>query len=135
MAMLAGGLALAVLGAARGEIGQLRWTSSGVLAILSLAMLLASATGPVDWVLLMGGKSGWNLLNTALALAVNIALNLVLIPRIGITGAAIAWAASIIVNSVVPLLEAWLLLGMHPFNLGGLLTATASACGAFSLTV
>ena len=99
---------------------------AGVLAILSLAMLVASATGPVDWVLLMGGKSGWNLLNTGLALAVNIALNLLLIPRIGITGAAIAWAASIIVNSIVPLLEAWLLLGMHPFSLGGLLAAAAS---------
>jgi O-antigen/teichoic acid export membrane protein len=110
---------------------------AGVLAILSLAMLLASATGPVDWVLLMGGKSGWNLLNTALALAVNIALNLVLIPRIGITGAAIAWAASIIVNSVVPLLEAWLLLGMHPFNLGGLLAAAASVVcfGGVAVTI
>jgi O-antigen/teichoic acid export membrane protein len=110
---------------------------AGVLAILSLAMLLASATGPVDWVLLMGGKSGWNLLNTALALAVNIALNLVLIPRIGITGAAIAWAASIIVNSVVPLLEAWLLLGMHPFSLGSLLAAAASVVcfGGVAVTI
>ena len=110
---------------------------AGVLAILSLAMLVASATGPVDWVLLMGGKSGWNLLNTALALAVNIALNLLLIPRIGITGAAIAWAASIIVNSVVPLLEAWLLLGMHPFSLGGLLAAAASVVcfGGVAVTI
>ena len=99
---------------------------AGVLATLSLAMLLASATGPVDWVLLMGGKSGWNLLNTASALAVNIALNLILIPRIGIMGAAIAWAASVIVNSAAPLLEAWLLLGVHPFTPGGLLAATTS---------
>jgi len=99
---------------------------AGVLATLSLAMLLSSATGPVDWVLLMGGKSGWNLLNTASALAVNVTLNLILIPRIGIMGAAIAWAASIIVNSAAPLLEAWLLLGIHPYSLGGLSAATSS---------
>ncbi len=110
---------------------------AGVLTILALALLVASATGPVDWVLLMGGRSGWNLFNTAVALAVNVALNLALIPHIGITGAAIAWAASLVVNSVAPLLEVWLLLGMHPFNRGYLLACAASAVcfGGVAVTI
>ena len=60
--------------------------------ILGGAMLVATAVGPVDIVLLMSGKSLWNLLNTAVAVTANIVLNLLLIPHLGITGAAIAWA-------------------------------------------
>ena len=54
---------------------------STALAILSVAMLVNLGTGNVTVVLLMGGKSSWNLVNTAIALALNIGLNLVLIPR------------------------------------------------------
>ena len=44
--------------------------------ILGLTMLVATACGPVDIVLLMAGKSAWNLANTALAVGLNIGLNL-----------------------------------------------------------
>ena len=100
---------------------------AGAVTILALSMLVASATGPVDWVLLMGGKSGWNLVNTAAALTTNVALNLILIPRLGINGAAIAWSASIIVNNVAPLVEVWLGLGVMPFSRGYLVACGASA--------
>ena len=84
------------------------------LRILAVAMLFASGVGPVDIALLMAGKSSWNLLNTAAAVAVNVVLNLLLIPRLGITGAAIAWAASIVVNNLVPLIQVRRLVGLHP---------------------
>ena len=48
----------------------------------------------------------------------NIVLSLVLIPRIGIAGAAIAWAGSILVNNVVPLAEVRAFLKVHPFGRG-----------------
>jgi O-antigen/teichoic acid export membrane protein len=95
------------------------------LLILSLAMLVSMATGPVDVVLLMGGKSSWNLLNTVVALAVNVSLNLLLIPHLGIEGAAIAWAASIVVNNLAPLAEVWMLLRLDPFGPGFF---TAAVC-------
>ena len=50
-----------------------------VAVFLCGAMLVSMATGPVDTVLLMAGKSGWNLANTAVALTLNVGLNLVLI--------------------------------------------------------
>lgn len=67
------------------------------LIILSLAMLFATAAGPVDVMLLMAGRSALSLGNTVTALAVNVGLNFALIPRFGILGAAVSWAAAIVV--------------------------------------
>ena len=60
------------------------------LSVLCAAMLVALAAGNVGSVLLMGGKSTWVLGDKILALTVNVAANLILIPRYGITGAAVA---------------------------------------------
>jgi O-antigen/teichoic acid export membrane protein len=102
------------------------------LAILSLAMLVNLGTGNVTVVLLMGGKSSWNLLNTAVALSLNIGLNLLLIPRLGMEGAAIAWGISIIVDNLMALTEVWVFLGMRPFG-AGYLPAAGAAVGCFGI--
>ena len=86
--------------------------------ILGATMLVATAVGPVDVVLLMAGKSQWNLINTIVAVVLNIGLNLMLIPSFGLTGAAIAWSASILANNLLPLIEVWLFTGQHPFGNG-----------------
>lgn len=96
-------------GYARGE---------SVVVILCLTMLVATACGPVDTVLLMGGRSSLSLINTGLALAVNIGLGLWLIPRYGITGAALGWMAAIMLNNLLPLAEVQVFLRMHPFGQG-----------------
>jgi O-antigen/teichoic acid export membrane protein len=93
-------------------------SAATAMAILCGAMLLSTAAGPVDTVLLMAGRSGWNLANTAVALTLNVGLNVALIPRLGMTGAAIAWAASVAANNLLPLLEVWLLMRMEPFARG-----------------
>jgi O-antigen/teichoic acid export membrane protein len=101
------------------------------LLIISLTMLIGVGTGNVSVVLLMGGKSVWNLLNTAAALLVNLVLNILLIPRYGMTGAAIAWAASILVNNLLPLAQVWRALGLNPFGQGFVIVAGISiACFA-----
>ena len=51
-------------------------TASTALMILGGAMLVATAIGPIDMVLLMAGRSRWNLINTVIALIVNVGLNL-----------------------------------------------------------
>jgi O-antigen/teichoic acid export membrane protein len=86
------------------------------LVILSLAMLIDMATGPVTTVLLMAGRSAWFLLNVIVTLTVNVVANLVLIPPFGVTGAAVAWAVSIVVQNALPLMQVWLSLGLHPFS-------------------
>ncbi|MGN6611757.1 MAG: oligosaccharide flippase family protein [Angustibacter sp.] len=70
------------------------------LTMLSLGMLLSLWTGNVGTVLLMGGRSSWVLLDKVAALAVNVTLNLLLVPRMGIEGAALAWVAAIAVDNL-----------------------------------
>ncbi len=93
-----------------------------VVLVLCLTMLVATGCGMVDVVLNMAGRTSWNLLNSLLALAVNVALNLWLIPSLGILGAAIAWSVAILVNNLLPLAQIGLALGLHPFG-----TATRTA--------
>lgn len=106
---------------------------AGALAVLSLAMLVNLGTGNVTVVLLMGGKSSWGAINTGAALTVNIGLNLLLIPRLGILGAAIAWGASIVVDNVAAMVELRWVLGLEIFGRGyGL--AVAVTVGCFGVT-
>lgn len=101
--------------------------ADGTLMILGAAMLVATGVGTVDAVLLMAGKSSWNLGNTILALVANVGLNLLLIPRMGISGAAIAWGVSILLNNLLPLAQVWHLLRVHPFGRGWVAAAGVSA--------
>jgi O-antigen/teichoic acid export membrane protein len=100
------------------------------LTILALAQLVAMATGPVMVVLLMGGKSGWTMAISGTSVVMNIALNLVLIPRFGINGAALAWAASIVFNNACGMILVRVLLGLNPFG-GAFPLVTGAALGCF----
>lgn len=100
-----------------------------VVVVLSLAMLFATASGAVDTVLLMSGRSWLSLANVGTALTINIGLNLLLIPRLGLLGAALSWAVAILIRNLLPLLEIKLLLGMTPLGKGASWVAmTATAC-------
>jgi O-antigen/teichoic acid export membrane protein len=107
------------------------------LLILSLAMLINVSTGNVNAVLVMGGKGLWNLLNSSAALTLNVLLNILLIPRIGLLGAAIAWAVSIVVPNMAAVLQVRWFLGLRPFGEGFATVTVASALcfGAVGLGV
>ena len=99
---------------------------TAVLLVLAGAMLVATGAGLVDVALAMAGRTTWTLANSTLALVVDVSLNLILLPRIGILGAAIAWAAAIVCNNVLPLTQLAVSMHLHPFGRGTLL-AMASA--------
>lgn len=90
--------------------------AADVVVVLSLTMLLATACGPVDAVLLMAGRSWLSLANSSVALAVNVALNLALIPTHGIQGAAASWAVAIVVRNLLPLVQVRRHLAMWPLT-------------------
>ena len=73
-----------------------------VVVILALGMLIGIAAGPVDIALLMLGRSVLSLRNNMAALITNLVLNLALVPLLGISGAALAWSASILVSNALP---------------------------------
>lgn len=76
-----------------------------VVVLLSLVMLIAIACGLTDVLLNMAGRASWNVYNRGLALGVNVAVDLVLIPRMGILGAAVGWSAAILISNLVPLVQ------------------------------
>ena len=98
-----------------------------VLVVLAATMLAATAVGPVDVVLLMGGRSSWNLVNTLVSLGANLALNFTLTPRYGLAGASVALAVGILLNNLLPLAQVWRSMGLHPFGPGAGMAAGLSA--------
>lgn len=100
-----------------------------VVLVLTATMLVASAVGMVDVVLIMAGRTRWNLGNAVVALAVNVVVDVALIPVLGLLGAAIGWAAAILVKNLLPLVQVWRSMGMHPFGAGtGVAVALSLLC-------
>lgn len=102
-------------------------SATDVVVVLCAAMLVATACGQVDTVLMMAGKATWNLAKALLALVVQIGLDLLLIPQIGILGAAIGWAVSILVSNLVPLAQLFVAMRLHPVGRSSV-TAVVLCC-------
>ena len=74
---------------------------AAVVVVMAVGMLVATAVGPADTLLLMSGRSVVSLVNMVVALVIDVVGCLVLIPRIGITGAAVAWAVAQVVRGLL----------------------------------
>jgi O-antigen/teichoic acid export membrane protein len=107
-------------------------TGSGALVILAVCNLLVACLGLTPYVLSMGGRARLLLINNVGAAALNIVLGLVLIPRMGISGAAIAVLVSTGGFQVALTIEAWILERVHPFT-PSLLKPGAAAVVAFAV--
>jgi O-antigen/teichoic acid export membrane protein len=86
------------------------------MVVVSAAGLVGVACGLVDYVLITAGRATWNLGNSALALVLNVVIDVVFIPHIGIIAAAIGWALAIAVNNVLPLWQIRSSLGFSPVS-------------------
>lgn len=103
-----------------------------VTVYLALTMLIATGCGMVDTVLNMAGRTTWTFYNSLAGTAVNLALNLLLIPSYGIMGAAVAWSAAILISNLVPLAQLHWAFRLHPFGRGSL-TAAGLALACFGV--
>src|SRR5664280_388228 len=90
-----------------------------VMFILSVGMLARAAVGPAERLLNMLGERKQCAFIYAGAFAINLALCAVLIPRIGIEGAAAATSSALVVESILLYLVAKRRLGFHVFIMGG----------------
>lgn len=71
------------------------------LVVLASAMALKNTTGALQTVLLMAGHSTWQLRNKAIQLVVLLALTPLLVPWWGLAGAAVAFAISIVIDTLL----------------------------------
>lgn len=100
------------------------------LRVLSVAMALSTAAGTVQTILLMGGRSSWQLADKAAALTLNVVLTVALVPVCGIEGAAIAWAVTILADTALVVYQVQHLMGVRPRGHGHQLrTAVALSVG------
>jgi O-antigen/teichoic acid export membrane protein len=86
------------------------------LTVLAAGKLIDASTGICGVVINMTGRTWLNTFNSILTLTSTLALNLLLIPRTGIMGAAIAAATATTVLNVTRLLEVFVLFRLLPYN-------------------
>lgn len=101
-----------------------------VTMVLVVGQVVNAATGPGGMMLTMSGRPGWGLVDNVVTLALNVVLNLVLIPSYGIVGAAIAWSVSLTVVNAAKVVQIRVVLRMLPFEPGQLRALLAAAAAA-----
>ncbi len=89
-----------------------------VMFILSVGMLSRAAVGPAERLLNMLGERKQCAFIYAAAFVINLVLCVVLIPRMGIEGAAIATSSALVAESIALYLVAKRRLGYHVFIMG-----------------
>jgi O-antigen/teichoic acid export membrane protein len=103
------------------------------MAVLCCAMLVNSGVGIVQTMLLMGGRSGRHLLVTASGLLLNVAGCLILVPRHGALGAAVAWSIGIVTENVLAAFAARAVVGESLRDRSIVRTALAAGGGTLLL--
>lgn len=106
MLWLYGGTALSLLG--EGFRG-----GAALLGVLSIGAMISSATGNVQSMLLMSGRSGWVAANKAIVLVLFVTGLVLAVPQHGATGAAVVWSAAYVVDAVLATVQVSRLVGIR----------------------
>lgn len=97
------------------------------LVFLTFGHAVSGVFGSAETILLAAGRSGLNLLNTAFFVIVSVGLHLFLIPRYGVSGAALATALSQTLINLLRVVEVGVLMDIHPFRRSLLKPVVAAA--------
>jgi O-antigen/teichoic acid export membrane protein len=108
-------------------------SGSLALTVLAIGAFAGAAMGSNSIILLMGGKSSWNLFDTSLAVGTDLIIGIVLIPHFGLLGAALATDAALLINNVIPVMQIYRFYRMHPFG-QGFWVGMAASLTCFGLT-
>lgn len=87
-----------------------------VLLFIGLSRLVEMTAGLNNYLIYYSKYYTWSLISLAVLAVANIGFNLWLIPRMGITGAALATFLSIACNNIVTLVLVWLKFKLQPFS-------------------
>jgi O-antigen/teichoic acid export membrane protein len=88
------------------------------LAWLAIGHVLNASLGLTGWVLMAAQRTGLIVANNIVALTVNVGLTMVLAPRLGTEGAALATVATIVVIQILMIVESWRVARVHPLSPG-----------------
>jgi O-antigen/teichoic acid export membrane protein len=86
------------------------------LNILLLGQLVNVATGTVGFILIMVGRTGWDLVVYAASVVLDVAVAWLLIPGMGMEGAAVAGAVTMVLSKVARLYLVWRFVRIQPYD-------------------
>ncbi|MEV0968932.1 lipopolysaccharide biosynthesis protein [Microtetraspora glauca] len=89
---------------------------ASVALVLSATMMVASACGMVDVMLIASGHTTASLVNAVCAVTATIALDVLLVPVHGALGAALGWSGGVLVKNLLPLVQISRRYGLRPFG-------------------
>lgn len=95
-------------------LGEEFASGANVLVILCAGTTVTFCAGNIHSLLIMSGRSQWAAANKAVVVALNVAGNLLAIPRYGIEGAAAVWALCMIVDAGLALIQVRAFIGIRP---------------------
>ncbi len=91
-------------------------SGSIVLVILSTGYFFYYLTSNSNYILMILKKTKVIFMNTVAAALINILLNLILIPKFGMVGAAIATVLSLMTIAILRFIESWAITRINPFK-------------------
>lgn len=103
------------------------------LRILLVGQLVNVAVGSVGFILIMVGRTGWDLAVYAGTFALDVGVAFVLAPRLGAEGAAVAQTLAMVVSNVARLYLVWRFVRIQPFTLRSARLAIPSAAAVAAM--
>ncbi|MFH1313851.1 MAG: flippase [Candidatus Eisenbacteria bacterium] len=100
------------------------------LRLMAVGQILTVIIGPLGYLLAMTGRQKLNLVNAIALAAVNVVLNIVMIPRWGIAGAGLASTISVVAINLARLIQVKRIYGFTPFRRDIYKPALAAAIAA-----
>jgi O-antigen/teichoic acid export membrane protein len=106
--------------------------SSGKVAleILIIGQFTNVSVGAVGFILIMVGRTGWDLIVYASSFVLDVAVAFALAPHLGMRGAAIAQTSTLMVSNAARLYLVWRFVGIWPFDRHYLRLAVPAVAGA-----
>ena len=110
-----------------GIFGQEFVRGYDTLLLLSTGLMIAVCTGPMGASLAMTGYQKWNVYNAAALAVISVGLNVVFVPRMGVTGAGLAVGLGHALVNIARLVQVRFLLKISPYDRSTLKVAATAA--------
>ncbi len=108
-------------------------TGTSWLRILLVGQIVNVSVGAAGFILIMVGRTGWDLLVYASSFALDLGVSIALVPSLGPRGAAIAQASTLVFSNAFRLLLVWRFVRIQPYDRHYLRLAVPAAIGAAAM--
>ncbi len=103
------------------------------LRILLIGQIVNVSVGAAGFVLIMVGRTGWDLLVYATSFLLDLSVAIALVPHLGPKGAAIAQATTLVFSNALRLALVWRFVRIQPYDRHYLRLAVPAAIGAVAM--